>query len=94
MNDNAIGERINKLLSDKKETQKELGEKIGLSQSAISKIIRNVSDLTISNLLAIAEHFNVSPEYILTGSDNEPLLSLLNNYISLYYSTLNLGEAQ
>ena len=43
-------------------TQKELGEKLGVTDKAVSKWENGSSDPSTSNLIALAKLFNVSPE--------------------------------
>ena len=90
----SIGERIKQLREKKGESQTKLGEIIGLSQNAISKIEKGDTQLTLENQFSIAEHFNVSHDYLCTGKDNDSILKLLEKYISLKYQNISNGEKE
>ena len=87
-----VGERIKKLRENKGESQEKLGEAIGLSQNSISKLEKGLTNLTLENLCNMAEHFNVSIDYICTGKNSDSILMLLEKYISLEYTELSEGE--
>lgn len=87
-----VGKRIKLLREKKGESQKELGEAIGLSQNSISKLEKGKTELTLENQYSIAEHFNVSHDYICTGKDSDSILALLEKYISLKYQPLSNGD--
>lgn len=88
-----VGERIKYLREKKQESQEKLGEAIGLSQNSISKLEKGETQLTLENQYSLAKHFNVSHDYLITGKDNDSLLTLLEKYISLDYSTVSEGES-
>ncbi|MCI9125936.1 MAG: helix-turn-helix transcriptional regulator [Eubacterium sp.] len=95
MNNNepiSVGGRIKKLREEKGESQEKLGEAVGLSQNSISKLEKGETNLTLENLCNMAEHFNVSHDYICTGKNSDSILMLLEKYISLDYSELSEGE--
>ncbi|MBV7273752.1 helix-turn-helix transcriptional regulator [Clostridiaceae bacterium UIB06] len=87
-----VGERIKYLREKKGESQEKLGEAIGLSQNSISKIEKGETQLTLENQCSIAEHFNVSHDYICTGKDNDSILALLEKYIFLKYIHYSSGN--
>ncbi|MCD8222879.1 MAG: helix-turn-helix domain-containing protein [Clostridiales bacterium] len=64
---------IRKLRKDRKLSQAELGEIIGVSQQIISRMERDRNRIEIDNLLSLADYFGVSTDYILahreTGTD-------------------------
>ena len=69
-----IAERIKLLMSNKKITQAELAEAIGVSRPSISQLIANVNKPTFSNFLLLAEYFGVSLDY-LAGKSDDPFIS-------------------
>jgi transcriptional regulator with XRE-family HTH domain len=87
----SIGERIKKLREKKGESQEALGKAINLSQNSISKLENGETQLTMENQFAIAEHFNVSHDYICTGIGNDSILLLLQKYVSLRYTSISDG---
>lgn len=88
----SVGERIKNLREEKGESQEKLGEAVGLSQNSISKLEKGMTNLTLENLCNMAEHFNVSIDYICTGKNSDSILMLLEKYISLNFSELSEGE--
>ena len=64
------GERIAKLRNKEGLSQAKLSEFVGLHVKTISKAERGVNGLSVDNLLALAEYFKVSLEY-LVGVENE-----------------------
>ncbi len=57
------GEKIKKLRKNKGVTQRELAERLGISEQAISKWEKNLSNPSTKNLLQIAKIFEVSIAY-------------------------------
>ena len=66
-----FGERIRKLRTQNKLTQKQLGEVIGLTHKSISTIESGICAKTNEKLVALAKFFNVSTDYLL-GLKDEP----------------------
>ena len=64
------GKRIAELRSKAGISQAKLSELIGLHVKKISKVERGVNGLSVDNLLALAEYFNVSLEF-LVGVESE-----------------------
>jgi len=66
-----FGERIRKLRTQNKLTQKQLGEVVGLTHKSISTIESGICATTLEKLVALAKFFNVSTDYLL-GVKDEP----------------------
>lgn len=81
----AIAKRIKNLREKRNETQKDLAIALNCNQNNISKIESGKS-LTSDNLIAIAEHYNVSLDYLCKGQGGENILDTLSKYIQLYFS--------
>jgi len=66
----SLGIRINELI-DKHgfKNLAEAGIRIGIDQGSLSRIIRDSQDVSASRLLKIAQFFNVSTDYLLTGKE-------------------------
>ena len=62
------------------ETQQDLANAINCNQNNISKI-ENGGSLTIGNLIDIANHYNVSLDYLCTGKEGKDLLDTLCKYV-------------
>lgn len=87
-----VGERIKYLREKKGESQKKLGEAIGLSQNSISKLEKGETQLTLENQRNLVKHFNVSHDYLISGKDEDSILNLLERYISMDYSSISDGN--
>lgn len=61
-------EIINTILKNLSITQKELGDKIGLSSSAITAIKKGYNSLNSRNKKLLSSEFNISLEWLETGS--------------------------
>lgn len=57
--------RIKELRELNKETQEELGKILNVSKATISKYENGTVDVSIDSLIKIANHYNVSIDYIL-----------------------------
>lgn len=80
----AIGLRIKELREKNSETQKELANALSCNQNNISKIEKGGS-LTYDNLILIANHYNVSLDYLCKGEGGIDLLDTLNKFIHFEY---------
>lgn len=66
---NVIGRRIKSARIEQNLTQEELADKINMSVAFMSRIERGNSKINLKRLTQIAETLNVSPGYLLTGSN-------------------------
>ena len=66
---NVIGRRIKTARTEQNLTQEELADKIDVSVAFMSRIERGGSKINLRRLTQIAETLNVSPGYLLTGSN-------------------------
>ena len=64
-----IGRRIKTARLEKKLTQEELADKINVSVAFMSRVERGSSKINLKSLIQIAEVLNVSPGFLLTGSN-------------------------
>ncbi len=65
------GERIKKLRKSKGVTQRELAQRLGISEQAVSKWEKNLSNPSTKNLLQIAKIFNVSITYFYQSEESQ-----------------------
>lgn len=79
-NPETIGLRIKRLREKNSESQKDLSEILQCKQNNISKIEQGKSQ-TLENLIAIAEHYDVSLDYLCKGEGGIDLLDTLDKYI-------------
>ena len=64
-----VGKRLKGLREGIRLSQKELGKKIGITQSAVNRYENNQSEASYKTLLLYADHFDVSLDYILGRTD-------------------------
>ena len=65
------GERINGLRTARRMTRQQLAEHIGLSVDALRKIETGVNGAKIDTLVSIADVFEVSLDYLVSGSERK-----------------------
>ena len=63
------GERLRELRCEKGLTQKQLAEKLNISQKSLSKYERESLDLSTELIVRICRHFQVSADYLLGPDD-------------------------
>lgn len=85
----AIAKRIKELREKNGETQNDLAVALKCNQNNISKIESGKS-LTSDNLIAIAEHYDVSLDYLCKGLGGANMLDTLSKYIQLYFSVRSI----
>ena len=66
-----LGNRINKLRTERKYSQEYLAEHMVVSRQAVSKWEKDLSSPDTKNLIRLAELFEVSVEYLATGKEAE-----------------------
>ena len=92
MNPEKIGSLIFQLRKEKNLTQKQLGEKLGLSDKTISKWERGLGCPDISLLRDISKIFNVNIEKILLGDLQENDINGGNMKRIKFYVCPNCGN--
>lgn len=92
---------IKKLRIEHKLKQEDIGEIISKSQQSVSRLEKEKRDIEIYELCTLADHFNVSTDYILGRTENKATPDttsafeslLVENYSSLKeLRNLNLDE--
>lgn len=68
---NSFGERLKTLRNSKKLKQEELAQKINISKSAIGMYERNEREPSFEILEKLANYFEVSTDFLLTGSEKK-----------------------
>ena len=63
------GERLRELCCEKGLTQKQLAEKLNISQKSLSKYERESLDLSTELIVRICRYFQVSADYLLGLDD-------------------------
>ena len=92
--DMTINQRIKHLRKDLlKLTQTELGDKLGLGKTAISKMESNTSTVTEQNKKMICKEFNVSYAWLMEGI-GEVFIETEDLFIDLLAKEYDLDELQ
>ena len=65
MTEDSFGQRLKKVLTERNMMQKELAEKIGVNEMAISRYIHGGRMVSVSILIDICKVLNVSADYLL-----------------------------
>ena len=96
MNVKRVGEFIKQKRKEKKLTQKELAEKLSITDRAISKWERNEAKPDIDKLIAISKLFNVSIDYLLSYeidySNVDELIEHISEYLISLFEEEILGD--
>ncbi|PEM35892.1 helix-turn-helix domain-containing protein [Bacillus pseudomycoides] len=87
--------RIKELRKERKWSQKELGEKVDVSESFVSKVESGKKQPSREVTTKIAEVLNVTTDYLLGRSDEEVLNEMLNKkFIEMKSRLDSLPETQ
>lgn len=71
--ENFLSQRIFELRKEANLSQKQLGEAIGLSHKAISTLESGSRGTSIEKLVALADYFNVSVDYLVGRTDKREI---------------------
>ncbi|NLC77487.1 MAG: helix-turn-helix transcriptional regulator [Clostridia bacterium] len=90
-----LGQRLKRLRMQKGMTQEQLAEVIGISRSALSMYELNQREPDLSTLIAIADYFSVSTDYLLgrywkQHATKEELQELIRMVIKEYQQEYNI----
>lgn len=89
-----IGKKLQAIRKEQGETQQQLADIMGLTQITISKMETGNLAITLSNLLKIADHYNVSLDYLCKDTRNTTDLDILKKYIGLTYKNLSMNDSE
>lgn len=67
-------QRLNELKSSSNATNKDIADKIGISIRGLQFYLSGDKEPTLSKLIALADYFNVSIDYLVGRSDNPDIL--------------------
>ena len=70
-----VGDNIKSLRKKRGLTQEEVADKIGATKITISRYESNQRKIGGENLVKLAKLFNVTPEYILSGNEDDIVIS-------------------
>ncbi len=91
-----IARRIKQLRENANETQEVLARKINMSTTTLSKIEQDIINLTLENARRIADHYNVSIDWICGRVDDmsvsENVLNTLCRYIKISTHVMSIRQ--
>lgn len=95
-------DRIKALRLKEKMNQTQLGELLGVSQDAISKIEKGINNPTVQQIEALSKLFNVTSDYILFGTESTKdiapieleILKTIRDDRTLYGKLIKMMEAK
>ena len=68
-NKKIFGQRLHILRKEKKETQTDIGNLLGITQTQVGDMERGNSATTMARLYILCDYFNVSADYLLGRTD-------------------------
>lgn len=71
--------RMRDLREDNDKTQQEIAEILNTSQTMYARYERGANELPIHHLIALANYYNVSTDYLLGRTDNTNILQITLN---------------
>lgn len=71
---------LKKLRNEKKVTQQQLAEKIGVSQQSVNKYENHNVEPDIETLIKIAEYFHTSVDYLIGNTELERVIENVEKY--------------
>lgn len=83
-----ISERITNLRKEKGISQEQLANELGVSRQAVSKWESEQSIPDLNKVIALSEHFNVSTDYLLKGTQDKKQSDIVTSKILYISSTL------
>ena len=69
------GEKLKEVRKDHNDTQESLAKKLGVSTSAVSKWEQGYSDPDVKTLIEICRLYDVTSDFLLGLSDDDPLIT-------------------
>ena len=64
-----LADRITLIMTQKGLKASEVADATGITRPAMSRYLANISGISAENLIKISQHLNVSPDWLLNGSD-------------------------
>lgn len=85
---NIVGERLRKARENKNLTQAEVAENLGVTRSVIARYELGINDPPTENIIALAEMYGVTTDYLLGKTD------LLRESKSVYNTNTNEADME
>lgn len=81
-----IGNKIKKLREEKRLTQQELAEEMGLAQSTIAMIESGKKEGSTKTLKKLADFFNISIDYLLSEDEEQDKINEYEEQNKIFFS--------
>lgn len=91
-----IGERIAELRKDHGYDQRYIADYLNISRTSVSNYEKGINEPNLSNMIKLADLFNVSLDYLMCRTDQKanPYLMQTDKYLFLDYISSVLNEFQ
>ena len=89
-----VGERIRKVRKQRKISMKELGSRIGVSESTISRYENGSMSMPFNQIKPIADALNVSAKYLLDWKDTNIEKELFFDYWDKEIKTYTFSDSE
>jgi len=64
-----LAERLSQIMAQRDLKASKIADATGITRPAMSRYLANISGISAENLIKISQHLNVSPDWLLNGSD-------------------------
>lgn len=82
-----IGDRVTKLLKEARYTQKELSQKVGVTEAAMSRYLSNQREPKMEIIAKLASVLNTTTDYLIVGDGTE------ENFEDMYWMLARRAQA-
>ena len=64
-----LADRLNQIMDQKGIKASQIADATGITRPVMSRYLANRSGISAENLIKLSQHLNVSPDWLLNGSD-------------------------
>ena len=64
-----LADRLNQIMAQRSLKASEIADATGITRPAMSRYLANRSGISAENLIKLSQYLNVSPDWLLNGSD-------------------------
>ena len=64
-----LADRLNQIMAQRDLKASEIADATGITRPAMSRYLANISGISAENLIKLSQYLNVSPDWLLNGSD-------------------------
>ena len=64
-----LADRLNQIMAQRDLKASEIADATGITRPAMSRYLANRTGISAENIIRLSQHFNVSPDWLLNGSD-------------------------